>query len=1050
MDKQQKQKEDLFLERYEKLNERQQEAVNTIYGPVMVIAGPGTGKTEVLAMRIANLLRSEAQVQPQEILCLTYTDEATNSMRRRLLQITGQAAHRVNIYTFHGFCNMVIQNNSEYFSKREMQPIDDLERAELMYDVMDKLPKGHALRKLSGDIYSDIGRLKRLFDMMKQEHYSSADISAAIDEFLASLPERQDYVYQGKYKNFKKGDLKQGVVDEVTKKMELTRAAAGLFDVYQERMREAGRYDFNDMILWVLDAFEKHPVLLQSYQERYQFILVDEFQDTNGSQNEVLNALTSYWDEPNVFVVGDDDQSIFEFQGARIKNITDFYQRHREGIKVIVLPHNYRSSQAVIDRAMATINNNKLRLINQLNELNLNKNIIAANERFRDGRDTVDPEVRVYQNTLHEEADVVLRIEKLRQEGVPLNEIAVLYSQHKQADGIIGILERKGIPYNVKKAVNILDEPLIIQLLNVLRYLDAERKRTYDGEELLFELMHAPYFGIAANDIAKLALHMQQSRKETGILKWRMVLSNPLLIESLDLKTAPAMHRLGLCLDEWERQQLALPLPLLIEKIVHESGVVAHLIKTADHVWMLQVLYTFFEHVKDSHARTPRMKPMEYVQMTERMYKERIALSLQRVIQNDQGVYFYTAHSSKGNEFEHVFLIGCTDGFWEKKNGGGSDFKLPDTLTATEEDKDKTYKEEVSRRLFYVALTRARKHLYVSYAVNDKAGKGIKSSMFVDEICAEEAKIQVRVTVQELEAHLRLSLEPVQEVRIQTANAVAIDRMLQQLNMSATQLTKYLRCPLTFYYESILKVPMQKRDALAYGNAVHYALERMYLDMKATGAPPAKEAVLAAFKSDMYRQSSCFTGVQFERRMEQGEEELSDFYDYKVGSMSGNVEVELKVPRYYLDGVPVTGKIDLIEIGADGCNVVDYKTGNPDKSIAANISQPNETDPLGGDYWRQMVFYKLLLERWEDRTWNVKTGRFEYVQKTKNGTYKTPVVPIFAADEQTVLSQLKDAYSRIMNHEYNKGCGDEKCHWCNFAKRYELITPIDEVDMDEE
>lgn len=1050
MDKQQKQKEDLFLERYEKLNERQQEAVNTIYGPVMVIAGPGTGKTEVLAMRIANLLRSDAQVQPQEILCLTYTDEATNSMRRRLLQITGQAAHRVNIYTFHGFCNMVIQNNSDYFSKREMQPIDDLERAELMYDIIDKLPKGHPLRKLSGDIYSDIGRLKRLFDMMKQEHYTSADISAAIDEYIASFPEREEFIYKRAYKGFKKGDLKQDAIDEMTKRMESTRAAAGLFDVYQERMREAGRYDFNDMILWVLDAFEKHPVLLQSYQERYQFILVDEFQDTNGSQNEVLNALTSYWEDPNVFVVGDDDQSIFEFQGARIKNITDFYNRHREGIKVIVLPHNYRSSQAVIDRAMASINNNKLRLINQLNELQLDKNIVAANDRFRDGKDTVEPEVRVYQNTLHEEADVVLRIEKLKQEGVPLNEIAVLYSQHKQADGIIGILERKGIPYNVKKAVNILDEPLIIQLLNVLRYLDAERKRTYDGEELLFELMHAPYFGIAANDIAKLALHMQQSRKETGILKWRMVLSNPLLIESLDLKTAPAMHRLGRCLDEWERQQLALPLPLLIEKIVHEGGVVAHLIKTTDHVWMLQVLYTFFEHVKDSHARTPRMKPMEYVQMTERMYNEGIALSLQRVIQNDQGVYFYTAHSSKGNEFEHVFLIGCTDGFWEKKSGAGSDFKLPDTLTATEDDKDKGYKEEVARRLFYVALTRARKHLYVSYATNDKAGKGLKVSMLVDEICPDDQKIPVRLTVPELEAHLMLSLEPVQEVRIQTANAVAIDRMLQQLTMSATQLTKFLRCPLTFYYETILKVPMQKRDSLAYGGAIHYALERMYMDMKANGVPPSKETVFAAFKSEMYRQSSSFTGVQFERRMEQGEEELSSFYDHKVGSMHRNVEVELKVPRYYLDGVPVTGKIDLIEVGSDGCDVVDYKTGNPDKSITANLAPPNEKAPLGGDYWRQMVFYKLLLERWEDRNWHVKTGRFEYVQKTKDGTYKTPVVPIFAADEQTVLSQLKDAYTRIMNHEYDRGCGDEKCHWCNFAKRYELIMPTDEVDLDDE
>src|SRR5580698_4318388 len=171
--------EDLFLKRYNDLNERQQDAVNAIYGPVMVIAGPGTGKTEVLSVRIANLLRSEAQVQPHEILCLTYTEEATNSMRRRLVNIIGPAAHRVNIFTFHAFCNNVIQNNSEYFSQRTLQPISDLERTELLYKMLEELPQGHVLRKLSGNIYFDAGKINRLFDLMKREHLTPEFISAA-------------------------------------------------------------------------------------------------------------------------------------------------------------------------------------------------------------------------------------------------------------------------------------------------------------------------------------------------------------------------------------------------------------------------------------------------------------------------------------------------------------------------------------------------------------------------------------------------------------------------------------------------------------------------------------------------------------------------------------------------------------------------------------------------------------------------------------------------------------------------------------------------------
>lgn len=236
--------EQLFLQRYNNLNEQQKQAVDAIYGPVMVIAGPGTGKTEVLSVRIANLLRSEAQVQPSEILCLTYTDEATNSMRNRLTQIIGTAAHKVNIVTFHAFCNNVIQANNENFSLRSLQPITDLERTELLYEIFETLPQGHILRKLSGNIYYDAGRLNRLFDFMKREHISSADIDTAVETYIESLPTRDEYIYKRAGKGFAKGDLKQSAIDEEIRKMSQTKAAAGLYDLYNERMREMGRYDF--------------------------------------------------------------------------------------------------------------------------------------------------------------------------------------------------------------------------------------------------------------------------------------------------------------------------------------------------------------------------------------------------------------------------------------------------------------------------------------------------------------------------------------------------------------------------------------------------------------------------------------------------------------------------------------------------------------------------------------------------------------------------------------------------------------------------------------
>lgn len=1038
--------EQLFLDRYDKLNNNQREAVDAIYGPVMVIAGPGTGKTEVLSMRIANLLRSEAQVQPSEILCLTYTDEATNSMRRRLVQVIGTAAHKVNICTFHAFCNNVIQNNSELFGIRALQPITDLERTELLYEMLDELPKGHDLRRLSGNIYFDATKLNRLFDMMKRENYTADDICKAADEYIDDLPNREEYVYKRSGKGYKKGELKQALIDDETRKMTATKAAAKLLDVYTEKMKAAGRYDFNDMIIWVLQEFKNNPALLLSYQERYQFILVDEFQDTNGAQSDLIKMLTEFWEDPNIFVVGDDDQSIYEFQGARIRNIIDFYDRYKGSIKVVILKDNYRSSQPILDLATATIQNNEQRLINQLMELQLDKDIRSSLPRFQKPEEILQPIVVEYPNIMQEEAAVIKKIEDLQKINVPLSDVAILYAQHKQADNLIAILERKGIPYSVKKPVNILSLPSVDLVLKLMQYLTMEHQQPFSGETLLFEIIHAPYFGIKPTDIAMLSLYMQANKSKDNTLRyWRLVLGNVLLLEAQDLPSKQALIRFGKCIDIWLATLDQQPLPLFIEKIVYESGIVQYLSRSKEFTWNVQVLYTFFDHVKDVYSRDQRITVEAYLQMIDKMKTENISIPIQRVVQNEHGVQFYTAHGSKGNEFEHVFLIGCTKNFWEAKKGVTNEYKLPDTITATAIDKEKTYKTEVARRLFYVALTRAKKRLHVSYALEDNNGKPIEHSVFIDEISKPEDRIQEAVAEERLVPHMQLAMEPVSPVRIELANNLWIDRVLQAFVMSYTTLSKYLRCPVSFYYEYVLKVPFQKNDAMAFGSAVHDALERMFKQMKQNnGVFPDKEDVIKLFDSGMFRERSAFTDIQFDRRMEQGHTLLSDYYDNYINSFEKNVEIELSIPRYVLNGVPITGKIDKLEIDGDTCTVVDYKTGDPDRSASKFTAPPNDAEPNGGDYWRQMVFYKILLENSADSNLRVVKGYFDYVEKgRKSNEYKRVQVPMFGADEEVVLKQMKDAYTGIMNHDFDKGCSKEDCYWCNFARRYQLSRPAD-------
>jgi len=291
------------------LNEEQLAAVNKVDGPVLVVAGPGTGKTQILAARIGKILL-ETDAQPNEILCLTYTDAGAVAMRKRLFEFIGPDAYRINIYTFHAFCNEIIQENLDYFGKLSLEPLTDLDGAMLFRELVDQFGKDHLLKRFTGDIYYDVPRLKSLFSTMKRENWQLDMIEKAVQEYIDDLPNREEFVYKrpNAAKGIQKGDLKQKDVDAAKETMAKLLCAVGEFANYEAKMKERSNYDYDDMIIWVLRAFRENEDLLRRYQERYQYILVDEFQDTSGSQNELLKFILAYWDTPNVFVVGDDDQ----------------------------------------------------------------------------------------------------------------------------------------------------------------------------------------------------------------------------------------------------------------------------------------------------------------------------------------------------------------------------------------------------------------------------------------------------------------------------------------------------------------------------------------------------------------------------------------------------------------------------------------------------------------------------------------------------------------------------------------------------------------------
>ncbi len=1021
----------------ENLNPQQLAAVRQTDGPVLVLAGPGTGKTQLLAARIGNILLS-TDAQPHNILCLTYTDAGTVAMRQRLQSFIGAESYKIHIHTFHSFCNWVIQENLEYFGIRDLQPISEIESIELFYELIDGFNAAHPLKKYTGEIYSDLSRLKDLFKTMKAEHFSVAYLQEAIDNYVAGLEYRDKYIYKVNGKNYKKGDVKQKELDAEKDCMIKLRAAVAEFDTYQKMMLERKRYDFADMIDWVIKAFEQNDVLLGKYQERFLYTLVDEFQDTNGAQSNLLDLLTSYWESPNLFVVGDDDQAVYGFQGAELKRINQFVETYKTDLTAIILEDNYRSSQLILDAAAAVIRNNQERLIHDDNLKEklgeISKTLYASNTSIASLPSKVA--VREYMNSIHEAAGIVKEIHAAKEEGKNLNDIAIIYRNHKEIEKIIAVFNHLKIPYNTRRRVNILHEPLIKKLLHILSYLQLETERPGGGEFLLFELMHYHFFDIAAKDILTISKEYSR-RQDKESNTWRSILSNKEKLFQMGLSSATAISTLERNLAKWQQDLFNETLQVVFEKIINEGNILVSIQVHPNKIWQVEILNSFFHLLKGESIKIPNITLGQFLSTIEKMQKNNLSVDVEKLVHNEDGINLVTAHSSKGLEYKTVYLINAESKSWEKKPGSNFIFKLPDTIEKSSE----TNKVEEERRLFYVAMTRAKCNLIISYPqmkLKDNAvdNSTLTKSLFVTELL-EEIKLETQ--------NITLDEDDIANFVLKTMETSVLDEasieknhvaeMMKNFKMSASALNKYLNCPVKFYYENILKIPEARSAFAGFGNAVHYALEKFFSDIKADPEHnvPMVAALLRYFEFGMKRNMGSFTAKDYKLNQEHGIKLLGEYYQEYAQDWGENMILEYRIPLTISDGVPITGAIDKIVMVEKRHHVVDYKTGNPDNG-KEKLQRPNDKNPYGGEYWRQMVFYKILLEADKTHQWNMDEGTFDFIRKSKKDNSYLQAKIVINPEEVTLVKQLiSEVYHKIKTFQFTEGCNKPDCRWCNFS-----------------
>ncbi len=1026
-----------FEKKYGALNTEQRRAVDALSGPVMVIAGPGTGKTTVLTLRIANILRAAEEgkippTKPERILALTFTESGAAEMRRKLAELVGQSAYRAEISTFHGFANRIIQNHPDHFPEIVgASPIVELMQVDIVRRILDA--KGSAGLKLDklrpfGDPYFYLRNIIRAVTELKQQGVSPEEFARIAEEDGERFFANPDlYHASGKYEGKMKGKYESDA-KRIEKNLELVR----VYEAYQRTLREARQYDYADMIMFVALALEKDEDLRRALQSAYDYFLVDEHQDTNDAQNKIVELLVDDAGDdparsaaaPNLFVVGDEKQAIFRFQGASLENFHYFRTRY-EGVQLIALRSNYRSTQAILDAAQA-ISPRETELVAEAGHPESPANLAVLG--------TPDAE----------QFFIARKIEDILKIGVPPEEIAVLYRDNRDAAPVARMLERLHVPYNIESDQDVLGDLDIRKLLRILHAV-----RHFGNDVYLTEALHVDFLGIAPMDAYRMIAFAGRQRGKVKIFD---VLASADLQKEAGVAEASAAAATAFArnLSEWKRAAENEGPVEAFEKIVRDSGCLAAALRHPAGSEKLAKLHALFDLLKSFVERDRRSTLRDFFDHLDLMETHGVAVKAKDAVRVPGRVRLMTAHRSKGLEFDYVFIAGAVDRKW------GSRFRrdslvLPKGIYAkvaarAEEELDEDRDDDADERnVFYVALTRARKEVFITMAKTDRGGKEFLPTQFIAEMKPDilkaydtapfEAEFAQRRPEMEFGAAPDGTSAAKAEKTPELADKEFLNALFARQGISVTALNNYLECPWSYFYRNLIRIPEAPNKHLSFGNAVHDAL-KAYFDELDRGEDLGRDYLVRRFEEALSREP--IPGHEYEETLAKGRKALPAFYDEyhetwrEFIAGGGRAMNELRVDGVTVgDGTPINGKLDRVEIpeGGEQVRVVDYKTGRPK---SRNVIEGNTKD-ADGNYKRQLVFYKLLLDKEGKR--DMTEGVIQFVEPDEKGKPHREAFAVTPGEVAVLEKLVTDVAAEIRDLAFwSKGCHQPDCAYCKLRE----------------
>jgi DNA helicase-2/ATP-dependent DNA helicase PcrA len=878
-----------------KLNQEQKEAIEYGQGPLLIIAGAGTGKTTVITERIKWLVSSE-KAKTSEILALTFTDKAAREMEERVDLAMPYGYTDMWISTFHSFCDRVLRQEALQIGLDPGYRL--MAQAETTQFLIDHLfnfklkyfrPLGNPTKFVDG--------LLRHFSRLKDE-----DISP--EEYLK---------FSQKLKQKAKTKEER---DEAAKTDELAHA----FRQYEELKVKEGVMDFADLIANTLKLFRSRKNILQQYQNQFKYILVDEFQDTNFAQNELAILLAGK--KANLTVTGDDDQSIYRFRGAAVSNIIQFHKNY-PWAKIVVLSKNYRSSQLILDHAYQLIQNNNPDRLEVKEKINKK---LKAMKGIKGKRIEL-----IHADRVENEAEAVAKtIKSLTEGNYDYKDIAILIRANSHAEPFIRSLSRHGLPYQFLGPGQLFRQAEVKDLIAYLKVL-----YNFEDDIALFRVLSMDFFKIDARDLA--AINNYAKRKNLSFFEACEQASKLRIAK----KTQSQIERFVKMVHQHLKLLSKETAGQILYYFLEDTGMLKNLTdyRSPTEEKQAQNISKFFDKLKTyevEHEDATVRAVVDWLNLSMALGESPLASNLDWTEENR--VNLLTVHSAKGLEFPVVFLVNLVTARFPTRERR-EQIPLPEKLIKEILPKG-DYHEQEERRLFYVGMTRACDQLFMAAAnYYGEAKREKKISPFVIEALGEKAVKPPTKTSDQLTI---FDFQPIKEPKPKTS--------LQPINfLSYSQIDTYKTCPLKYRYRYIQRIPTPPAAAAVFGNTIHETLRDFY-QKALEGKKPTKKDLLAILEKNWNDEG--YSSKAHEQRMrKEAERMLKTFYDqgYDPDKLPKYLEQQFVIKAK--QGLRIGGRIDRIDETKTGMEIIDYKTGKEmnqkeiDKSLQMSVYALAATDP---------------------------------------------------------------------------------------------------------